>query len=298
MYTPPMDKKPVMKVKHLHEIPDNKKVWPCIGSIKFDGVYAYQIIRPGDYRIFSRTGMQYTSLKHLEDSARENMSALGHCVLIFEVWHDSYPVNIISGKCRDQGEQHPELHAVLHDVIPYRDFVAGKCQIPYKLRLRSVKQVQAEYYRFAMNFELGNESEANRAFDTFVSEGHEGIIGRNPEGMWIAGHKKNADMWKKKIELSYDLEVVGMLEGKGKYTNTLGVLQCKFKTFGKPDGEDCIVECSGMTDAQRRAWWLPTSTETIIGKIVKVDAMTFSANGLLREPRFKEVREDKLEADI
>jgi hypothetical protein len=26
--------------------------------------------------------------------------------------------------------------------------------------------------------------------------------------------------------------------------------------------------------------------------------MTFTKNGLLREPRFKEIREDKLEADI
>jgi len=51
-----------------------------------------------------------------------------------------------------------------------------------------------------------------------------------------------------------------------------------------------------MSDKQRNEWWRNPSL--IIGKIVKVDAMTFTSTGLLREPRFKEVREDKTEADF
>ena len=57
-----------------------------------------------------------------------------------------------------------------------------------------------------------------------------------------------------------------------------------------------------MSDDQRKLWWEyrfdNRHVNNIIGQIVKVDAMTLSAKGLLREPRFKEVRKDKLMADF
>jgi len=300
MYEQPVDKKPVMKTKHLHKIPEKKQVWPCIGSIKYDGVYAYQIIVPGDYRIFSATGMQYHSLKHIEKSAKENLFNMEHCVLIFEVYHADYPINIISGYCREEKAQHPELYAVVHDCIPYRDFVEQACQIPYFMRKGNINRIfdeaKVEHYNLPMEFTLVNLDDAEEVFNTLTANGHEGIIGRNPNGMWLGGHRRNEDLWKMKIELSYDLEVTHVFEGAGKYKDTLGTLGCRFRLDGESDGLLDTVICSGMTDAQRHAWWADPSS--IIGKIVKVDAMTFTKNGLLREPRFKEVREDKNEADF
>lgn len=299
MYQQPIDKKPVMKTKHLHKIPVKKQVWPCIGSVKYDGVYAYQICVPGDYRIFSATGMQYHSLKHIESEARVNFLGLVPRVLIFEVHHAEYPVNIISGYCRDEKAQHPELYAILHDCIPYDDFVAGLCEIPYKDRKDKIEGIvlgTSNIFRLPMEFELETLQGAEEIFEQLTSNGHEGIIGRNPEGKWIGGHTRNEDLWKMKIELSYDLLVTHVFEGAGKYKGTLGTLGCRFRKNGVLHGDLDTVICSGMTDAQRHEWWADPSK--IIDKIVKVDAMTFTKNGLLREPRFKEVREDKNEADF
>lgn len=290
MYSPPLDKKPVQKTKHLHKIPEKKRIWPCIGSIKYDGVYAYQIIREGDYRIFSATGMQYKSLKHIEESGKT--LEVQDVVLIFEVHNSDYAVNIISGKCRDESNQHPELYAVVHDVIPYDDFINGFCNIEYSLRELVALAIHGMHYMHPTSFMIRSEAHADELFLEYTAKGHEGIIGRNPDGYWYGAHKRNEDLWKKKIELSYDLEVTHVFKGAGKYSCTTGTIGCRFRVFGKDDGLLDTVLCSGMTDNQRNTWWADPSS--IIGKIVKVDAMTFTKNGLLREPRFKEVRADIL----
>jgi DNA ligase-1 len=68
------------------------------------------------------------------------------------------------------------------------------------------------------------------------------------------------------------------------------------RQFGKLSGRIIELSVSGMTDAQRNAWW--ADPDCIIGSIVKVDAMRYSAYGSLREPRFKEVRTDKDKPDL
>lgn len=302
MYLAPSNKKPVHLVKHLHQVPEKKRVWPCIGDVKYDGVYAYGLMTVEGVKIYSRTGMEYFSLDHLKSEIAALIDTRN--VLIFEVYHFIEKVNVISGWCRDQKAQHPGLFAIVHDLIPYNDFVEGVCTISYierKTQLRKeINQYKHKLLLESESFYIRNEEEANTHFDKYTKRGEEGIIGRNPQGIWIAG-KKNADAWKMKIELSYDLEVIGMEEGKGKYTGTLGVLLCRFRLFGKSDGELCVIRCSGMTDKQRDEWWLANHTDTVMdfsGTIVKVDAMCFTKNGLLREPRFKEVRADKVKADF
>jgi DNA ligase-1 len=244
--------------------------------------------------------MQYTSLRNLEYW----LGQIWHlnkkdCVIIFEVYKDGVTVNDISGGCRRKSVQYVGAQGLCHDVIPYQDFVQGLCLIPYITRKGNLKDLfDMQYYpcfNISEGFYLSSEEEAYKEFDKYVDRGEEGIIGREPQGIWQAG-KKNEFAWKIKEKISYDLIVIGLEEGKGKYEGTTGKIVCKFRKYGKVDGEYCEVKCSGMTDDQRHSWWV--ANDLIIGKIVKVDAMTFSKNGLLREPRFKEMRADKLEADF
>lgn len=299
-YVPPSNKKPVQLVKHLHKVPAGKRVWPAIGDLKVDGVYAYGLATEQDQRIFSRTGQEYTSLKRLSFWLADIRKHLEYdCVLIFEVYTPDWPVNRISGACRDTKKQYEEAIGLVHDIIPYDDFVAGICRTPYIERKRNLRDLFSMNYfpAFEMSegFHIRDEEHAQHLAETYINAGEEGIIGRDPKGIWIAG-KKNADLWKIKQELSYDLEVVDVLEGDGKYKGTTGKIVCKFRKFGKKSGEACFVTCSGMTDPQRHEWW--SNPDRIVGKIVKVDAMTFTEYGVLREPRFKEIREDKFEADF
>lgn len=305
----PANKKPVMKVKHLHKIPEKKKVWPVMMDEKIDGVYCYIVMRGHDstldYRIFSMTGMEYLSMKHISKEFYHLLWHVHDCfnvsdkVVIFEAHVPGQPINVISGLCRDTKQQHPELLAMPHDLIPYEDFIAGRCVTPYKSR-RSHADTLADFSDIVTRkpwWWCNDEDEANMYFYEITRDnGGEGVIGRNPQGIWLAGHRRNEDLWKKKIELSYDLLVTGVVQGAGKYAGTLGTLAARFRRFGNDKGEIITITFSGMTDAQRHEWWNDPSK--IIGQIVKVDAMTFTKDGLLREPRFKEVRMDKDEADF
>ncbi len=287
MYTPPTNKKPVQLVKNFDKVPEKKRKWPMIGQVKIDGCFAYGLCVPGDNRIFSRTGEEVKSLRHIE----EELAKLSYmnCVLIFEVYRNGWPVNKISGAFRRQSEQFTEAVAYVHDCIPYEDFVKGVCSIPYRERTRRVQFLSnATFLKRVYGIPIVNQEHAYEYAEGLIREGSEGLVLKDPNGTWKAG-ARNEMMTKIKQELSYDLLVIGMEEGRGKYENTLGKLVCRWT-------DDRVVKVSGMTDAQRERWW--NAPETIEGCIVKVDAMCLTPDGMLREPRFKEVRSDKVEADV
>jgi hypothetical protein len=301
MYTPPTNKKPVHLVKHWHQVPEKQRqAEPLWEQEKIDGVYAYGLCILGDNRIFSRTGEHCLSLKHIE-AELEDLAAsrkFQPFVAIFEVHRPGWTVNQISGAFRRQSEQFTEAVARIHDVIPYDDFVAGRCEIPYRLRYVAadfVSQVCSSFQLIEATSIDYLDVEACAA--KRIANGEEGGIFRRENGIWIAG-KKDVNVMKVKMEESWDLEVVDWEYGKvdGKYEHTLGKLHCHWRKFGKVAGEVTIVKASGMSDTQRDEWCKDFGL--INGRCVKVDAMCITPYGMLREPRFKEVRDDKVEADI
>jgi DNA ligase-1 len=115
----------------------------------------------------------------------------------------------------------------------------------------------------------------------------EGVILKKYNAPYTYG-KKNADVLKIKCENSFELLVVGVLEGEGKYKGTLGKLVVE-------DANGIRNNVSGMSDAERELWWNYQSE--IKGKIVQVDCMKVLSNKSLREGRFKAIRHDKTEVD-
>jgi DNA ligase-1 len=252
-------------------------------------VFAYGL---PDGRIYSRTGNECHSLYEIGDQLRKaheelRKGGLSPHVILFEVYAYGKNVKDISGAFRRQSEQFPDAIAMVHDAIPYDDFVAGHSDIPYLYR----KDI-AEMYANAMGAQFVSsqlcmdEAQAYRISDSFIKLGQEGVILRNPQGKWTAG-KRNEDLTKIKQELTYDLEVVGIKEGKGKYTGAVGTLTVRFNGGTQ--------EVSGMMDLERLEWWV--YPEEIIGCIVEVKCMCLTPDGWMREPRFKRVRDDKYIAD-
>lgn len=294
MYTPPSNKKPVHLVKNFDSVPKSKRMQqPLFAQTKFDGVYAYGLVTKDDNRIFSRTGEHCLSLQHIEkDLAYLVESYVAPCVVIFEVYVDGWPVNKISGSFRRQSEQFTEAIAKVHDVIPYDDFVAGYSEVPYSVRYTVAKTIGRlmPHGSTVINERICYlEQDVLEHAASVIMAGGEGGVYKQIHGTWTAG-KKNEVIMKIKKGISVDLEVVGVEQGReGKYQDTLGKLLCKW-TKGR------VVPCSGMTDKQRNEWWSDPSK--IIGKIVKVDGMCLTPDGMIREPRFKEIRFDKVKADV
>lgn len=305
MYTP--SAKPVHLVKNFHEVPQRKRVYPLVAQEKHDGCYSFAVIAPEDYRIFSRTGKsEFISLKHLSEQLREmhRFTVLTSAVMLIAEVKANYKdgtsmsAAVIAGRCQDETNLFPEAYMVVHDCIPYNDFVAGLCNIQYHLRYTIAKKIAERLgWKYAEYTLVNNEQEAQEFADKIINRGGEGAVFKRPDGIWQAG-KKNELYMKIKQELSYDLEVTGVVRGAAgtKYADTLGAIECRFRRFGLPDGEPCTVTCSGMSDDERNAWW--NDPTLIIKQIVQVDAMRFTDFGMLREPRFKGIRYDKEQADI
>lgn len=283
-------------------------VFPMLWSEKLDGNYCialkvrerFSSIEVGEVvYIYSRTGEVYTSMEHIQSELNDVMDV--NTLVIFEAYIADTKQSVISGYCRDTKDQHPELTARCHDLITLDEFIHGGT-VPYDDRcvnlLRCIVGAGLKHCSFVKQVYVKSMEEAMEFTKEVWANGGEGGILCSIHGLYaggigcpVVGTKRSEDIIKLKQSVTYDLEVIGVNRGdaKGKYSNTLGTLECRWK-----DGKTLPV--SGMTDVQRDMWW--TNPSSIIGKIIEVKAMTDSSHGSLREARFKSVRFDKFEGDF
>ena len=268
--------------------------FPMLGSIKIDGVYCVYV----GGNIYSLTGKVYTSLEHLKLPLLELLILTGNDVIIFEAMKNPVrtPQSEISGAVRSTKKQAPDICAYVHDGLTLSEFIDGGGR-GYKERIEKILRLDDKvpgWYKnqitIAHNITILNMDEATEFANCVIAYGLEGIVLREMDACYQPG-KRNASMVKIKRGVSYDLKVLCVKEGKGKYKGMVGYLVCQWK-----DGKTINVG-SGLTDEQRKRWWSGFFYDEIVNKIVQVDAMAESTKGVLRQPIFKGIRFDKQEAD-
>ena len=283
-----MDFKPQLALDQS-KVKEHKLKWPMWISMKIDGVWCCAIKENDTVTIYSRTGEVFTSMRHIEEELSKLMNNREGIIFEAHVYSNTIPQPTVSGWVRDTKQQHTKLMAGCHTLLNLDDF-----SIPFRdswseLRRRiELNQHDRTVATFVMQQEIWSMENARYFADCIIQHGGEGAVLRNPDAPYQPG-KRNADIIKVKKGVSYDLLVVGVYPGNGKYEGTLGGLVCRY--MGDTD-----IRISGMSDAQRKDWW--DNPEKIIGKVVQVDAMCASSKGKLREPRFKGIRYDKTEGDF
>lgn len=207
------------------------------------------------------------------------------------------------------GEQLPAGHKlkfIAWDIIGYDEFMAGKCEIPYYNRLTSLEyiwcSVDSLEPKFLDVFTLENSetchtlTEVRDAFAKVVKGRGEGIVMKNPRGIWEDHDGGHPDAIKVKVQIdSVELRIVSYNEAdaKSKHAGTFASLQCESE-----DGK-IITGVSGMTDAMRLE--IHMNREKYQGGIISA-----RCNGIQYNPeephslyfaQFVEVRTDKTVAD-
>lgn len=257
--------------------------FPCVVAEKFDGVFCCGIKdTEGNVRIISRTGEEYTSMEHLKKYLKYILDMEYTHFVLFEAYLPDTPQATTNGYCRDTKEQHPDIIAMIYGIV------GTNGEIRFTEAEGNKLMTEGCPYRYVYHTLAESEQD--------LIDSYNGVLNRGGEGIVITPHmvqpylhgKRNATFIKMKQSVTYDLEVVGVTEGTGKYKGTLGALLVRWK-----DGK--TLKVSGMTDAQRHEWY--DNHSVIVGKIIEVQAMTESSKGKLREPRFKGIRTDKVEAD-
>lgn len=262
-----------------------------LGLRKYDGCHL--VVRSssdGNGEAFSRTGEINTACDHIVH-AIQRVYGLGW-VVFGEVWQDGVPFPEISGAYRRHAAQ-TQLRFVPFDIVPAGSYAIGVHDVPFATRFRHLYNtlgrdnfpgsplIPIEYFKPGT---YAPQELANKLVD---SGGSDGLIMRDLTAGWVKDVAKEGEIIKVKPVLSLDLRVVGVEEGKGKMAGMAGALLVTYK--GR-------VSRAGGLDYDIRRDWL-ARPDAIIGQIVEVECLGITEDGLLREPRIKAVRFDKLKAD-
>lgn len=175
-----------------------------------------------------------------------------------------------------------ELHYVAWDIEYY--------SLPYVDRFIEVLALcDGEYFSHVEYKMVYSLEQAAQHFKEMLSQGQEGTVLKNPNGMWKDGTSK--DCVKYKVEAELDMKVVGVVEGTGKYKGMLGALQL--------ESECGLVktDCgTGFSDKQRKVMLdNPPKIVTIKANDL-VDSKSKEGYSLFL-PVFLEERVDKSVAD-
>lgn len=263
-----------------------------IAEAKYDGCCGVMVL-PGRglAQTYSRTGEEWQSMKGVEreilGTYKEQIAHYDGLVLIGEAWRERTGFNIISGECR-RGQENDDLKLVIHDILTHAEFWGGESETPYdqrRYRLGAHVNVTGDRHFYAATWAPGTYGSAQALCNTLVSAGgYDGLVQKDPNGGWRKGaNGTTGEIIKVKARLSFDLRVlevktaIGPKTGRTVYTL---VVDYRGKRLGVGSG-------------------VPHDEADVpkVGDIVEIEAMMDSSEGLLREPRFKGIRHDKLEPD-
>lgn len=258
---------------------------------KLDG--CAMVIRCVNGKVTAETGSgkPVLSMDHIVDRIIMAVALIepgvGDFIICGEVWAPGLPFAEISGAFRRHSEQrHLQFHAWDYVCIP-DDYASWKYRV--------LRQLHSHFpwipvVRQTGVYGRGLEAAKYEASDLVeLGCGYDGVILRDPTAPWFTGRSKG-EVIKIKPLVSLDLRVVDVEVASGEKTGrTTAALVCNA-------GSGKLQKVStGMSHAQQES--AAACPNAWIGKIVEVEGMGFTADGLIREPRFKGVREDKLEAD-
>jgi DNA ligase-1 len=258
-------------------------------QFKYDGVCG--IVVTGK-KVMTRVGTPIISMDHILEQLTE---MYGPDIVVFgEFWKPNVNQSTINGSVA-RHKPDDTMQFIMFDMITLKQYIDGKSERGYMDRYNGMWMIEGEWQpsiSVASTFNPGTYGDYKLFRKDLLERnklGFDGVILRDPTAPWIPGKDKSGYVIKDKNVDTYDLEVVAVEEGKGKYAGTTGAIVVRYK-------DSKLVSISGMSDDHRQLWW--AQPKCIIGKIVEVHSMGLSSNGSLREPRFKGIRTDKDKPDF
>lgn len=250
---------------------------------KYDGLRCIAIVEDGSVTLLSRNGKEFTSADHLKPQLLKLAANIGYCVFDGELTAGSFNDSVSAVKKKDT--QNPDIIFNAFDVL---DMVEWKNPItPYYQRRNYLsgafaKAGEQPNLLLVPSYKIESEAEAYRFYNRFLSQGYEGGIVKNNQGLYR--FKRHKDWLKLKEVNEVDLRVESLVQGEGKYYGMLGALIVKYK--GKR-----VSVGAGFSDTERELWW--KNPNLIQGKVIEIRYHQETPDGSLRHPRLYRVRDDK-----
>lgn len=265
---------------------------------KLDGIRVIAIVNPAKdgVEFFSRNGRQLFMFAHLQPEIIKFVLRAGELfderflhgtVLDGEMVSASGRFEDIAGAIHTKDHIATDARYYVFHAIPKEDFELGRDTEPQFERSQMIhrifKRMKPKFLQHHAGIMLNKASDVMKAYEFYRQKGYEGVMVKQMHRPWSAN--RNHTWMKVKPEETYDVEIIGVKPGKGKYEGTLGALRYSYK------GRECST--SGMTDAERDEWWKLHKAGKLNGRMVEVKCAGETNRGALRHPRFVRFRDDK-----
>ncbi len=272
------------KCKKLNDI-INKGIFV---SRKLDGYRCVALLHDGEVTLFSRNGTVYQNFPTIEKSMMQLYTYLGMTsTWIFdgEIMSSDFNSMQKSAFASVRGTTVGEAIYNVFDMIPSDEWFSDEFKTPASKRYSLMEAVlgggtamcNITNVKIVEHILTSSKDEALEMEKQFIEEGFEGAM-LNPDIPYYRGKVSNK-MLKLKTMLDQDCEVIGMIEGNGKYVGSLGCLQVK-----QENGQFCEVG-SGFSDEERLAIWNDPD-KSVIGRIAQTKYQELTPDGIMRFPVF------------
>lgn len=223
--------------------------FPIIAEPKFDGVRTIAIKGDGPVQLFSRNGKLFENFAEIEDALNQHMG--NNSVFDGEVLSpNGFQALMTRAKAKPGVATEVPIYYQVFDGMKLTDWKAQHCSAVAHSRIISVStevsRIPSRLVRVTLGRMCHNVQEVESFYAEVLAKGFEGLMLKNPSGHYT--FKRNKNWLKLKPFDTVDLEVIGIVEGTGKYEGMMGALRCQGY-----HGEKLIrTEVgSGFTDQQR-----------------------------------------------
>lgn len=283
--------------KPYGDVGPTKTKWPCIVTEKLDGIRRIIVKERDEVHCYSRSGHEdiglvdiMADMKYLPDNTVYDGELLAE-----GNFADCIAQRQATNSIANSGGVRVGLTFNVFDMIPIDEFRRGKSEKNAKLRKtllaatmmdESLKILEPEkYFSLIQAFGIHTDLKFIRPVpilglvksmdevDPIVSEiwrrNGEGVMLNTVDGLYEI--KRSNNLLKVKHTEEHVLKVIDVLEGTGKFEDSLGALIVDYNGTRLGVG-------SGFTDQQRRAIW--DNPDTYIGKFIEIDTFGESTNML------------------
>lgn len=248
--------------------------FPCIVQPKYDGVRCLVFEKDGKVHIQSRQGKPY-NIPHLQKWAEEHRWILPLDGELYN--HKDLTFQEIVSAVKKHSEITPKIRYAVYD----KPIEGMKCEERLLKLKEDFKKVEKDSPVYLSVDELAfSMKHIHESHDKFVSQGYEGAIIRNYDGLYEFGFRSN-DLIKLKSFMDSEYKIVDVVEATGRDEGTaVFVCECEAGQFNvKP-----------MGTRELRAEYFK-KRKKLIGKMVTVKYQELSDDGIPRFPSAISVRD-------
>lgn len=273
--------------------------WPCIVTEKLDGIRRILVKENGTVRLFSRSGHEDTGLVEIVEEAEylpDNFVYDGE-LLAKGKFKDSIALRQATNSIANSKGTKTGLVFNIFDMVPVDEFYRGKSKesaLLRKIRLgatlmdESIQIIDEDWTQRIAAFGIYHDFEhiapvpilgyvrnlidVEPIVERIWSTGGEGVMLNTSAGLYEI--KRSKQLLKIKHTEEHVLPVVDIVEGTGKYEDSMGALVCAYTN--QLGVTSYLGVGSGFTDAQRDHIW--NNPSMYIGRSVEIECFGESTN--------------------